>query len=90
MSVIAGDAGYEQQAADYTDYFLKHYVDDNSGLFYWGGHRFINLDTLGSEGPESKAMVHELKHHLPLLLVVAPCRRRKDFELFAGFLECPC
>ncbi len=85
MSVITGDARYEQQATIYTDYFFQHYVDENSGLFYWGGHRFINLDTLGSEGPESKAMVHELKHHLPYYTLLHRVNAEKTLNYLQGF-----
>lgn len=85
MSVITGEAHYQQQAVTHSRYFLEHFTDDNSGLFYWGGHRFINLDTLASEGPESKAMVHELKHHLPYYALLYRVNPEKTLHYLQGF-----
>jgi pectate disaccharide-lyase len=65
LSVITGKAEYRDVAESITRYFLENYVDAKSGLFHWGGHRFVNLDSGEIEGPESKASVHELKHHFP-------------------------
>ncbi|PWC12166.1 pectate disaccharide-lyase PelW [Brenneria corticis] len=85
MSVITGENSYQQQAAAQTAYFLTHFVDDHSGLLFWGGHRFINLDTLQSEGPESKAQVHELKHHLPYYALLHRIDDVKTLNFLQGF-----
>ncbi|MCL2895645.1 pectate disaccharide-lyase PelW [Brenneria tiliae] len=85
MSVITGENSYQQQAAAQTAYFLTNFVDDHSGLFFWGGHRFINLDTLQSEGPESKAQVHELKHHLPYYALLHRIDAAKTLNFLQGF-----
>ncbi|MEE3649386.1 MULTISPECIES: pectate disaccharide-lyase PelW [unclassified Brenneria] len=85
MSIISGESRYQQQAEALSRYFLNHFVDENSGLFYWGGHRFINLDTLQSEGPESKAQVHELKHHLPYYALLHRVNAEKTLNFFQGF-----
>jgi pectate disaccharide-lyase len=65
LSTITGKTSYRDCAIQTTNYFLKHYVEHVSGLFHWGGHRFINWQTGDIEGPASKECVHELKHHFP-------------------------
>ncbi|EHD21670.1 MULTISPECIES: pectate disaccharide-lyase PelW [Brenneria] len=85
MSVITGENNYQQQAATQTAYFLANFVDAHSGLFFWGGHRFINLDTLQSEGPQSKALVHELKHHLPYYALLHRIDGAKTLNFLQGF-----
>ncbi|MFE8049967.1 pectate disaccharide-lyase PelW [Brenneria goodwinii] len=85
MSAVTGENQYQQQAESLSRYFLHHFVDDKSGLFYWGGHRFINLDTLKSEGPESKALVHELKHHLPYYALLHRVDAEKTRHFLQGF-----
>lgn len=85
MSVVTGNESYQQHAIAQSEYFLDHFVDDNSGLFFWGGHRFINLDTLAGEGPESKAQVHELKHHLPYYALLHRVNAEKTLNFFQGF-----
>ncbi|WP_432454629.1 MULTISPECIES: hypothetical protein [unclassified Agarivorans] len=75
LSTITGEACFADQAKQTVDYFLEHYVDQASGLFHWGGHRFIHRDNGNIEGPASKECVHELKHHFPFydfLYQVAP------------------
>ena len=64
LSEVTGDPQYKQTATDMTKYFLENFTDKN-GLYYWGGHRFVNLDTLALEGPQDKNQVHELKNHFP-------------------------
>ncbi|MGL4671791.1 hypothetical protein [Cetobacterium sp.] len=64
LSEVTGDSKYRDTAIDTTKYFLTNFTDKN-GLYYWGGHRFVNLDTLKLEGPQDKNQVHELKNHFP-------------------------
>ncbi len=64
LTVISGNEAYSKEAYKTTKYFLDNYTHKN-GLFYWGGHRFVNLDTLELEGPQDKNQVHELKNHFP-------------------------
>ncbi|QTF08254.1 pectate lyase [Brenneria izadpanahii] len=85
MSAITGENTYRQQAESLCRYFLDRFTDEKSGLFYWGGHRFINLDTLKSEGPESKAQVHELKHHLPYYALLHRVNAEKTLNFLQGF-----
>ena len=63
-SAITGDMKYKNSAIATTKYFMK-YFQHNNGLLKWGGHEFINIDTLLIEGPENKGLVHELKNHYP-------------------------
>lgn len=64
LSEVTGDPQYKNTAISTTKYFLDNFTDKN-GLYYWGGHRFVNLDTLKLEGPQDKNQVHELKNHFP-------------------------
>lgn len=65
LSTLTQNSVYQDKAITLSKYFLTHYVDKESGLFHWGGHRFIHLETGNIEGPASKECVHELKHHFP-------------------------
>ncbi|WP_192456846.1 pectate disaccharide-lyase PelW [Musicola keenii] len=85
MSEVTETEKYRQSAFEQCRYFLNHFVDDKSGLFFWGGHRFINLDTLSSEGPESKSLVHELKHHLPYYELLLELEPEKTLNFIQGF-----
>lgn len=64
LTAVTGDEKYLNTAKETTKYFLNNYTSSNN-LFYWGGHRFINLDTGELEGPQNKNEVHELKTHFP-------------------------
>lgn len=63
-SIVTNDLKYHEEAKIITKYFMDYFQDENN-LFRWGGHQFINLDTLKVEGPQSKNQVHELKNHYP-------------------------
>ncbi|NGZ13700.1 pectate lyase [Vibrio aestuarianus] len=85
LTIITKNERYAKQAFDVTQYFLEHYVDPASGLFHWGGHRFINQDSGEIEGPASKECVHELKHHFPfydLLHQVSPDKTERFLQGF--------
>jgi pectate lyase len=64
LSAVTGEAKYRDAAADALNYHFDNLMDD-SGLFRWGGHTFLDLETLETIGPEDKNMVHELKNALP-------------------------
>lgn len=66
LSVVTKNPLYKMQAREMAGYFMDNYTNEN-GLFYWGGHRFINLDTGEVEGPQGKGLVHELKNHFPYI-----------------------
>ncbi len=63
-SEVTEDPTYKDAAVKATKYFMKFYQHKN-GLFKWGGHEYVNLETLEVEGPENKGLVHELKNHYP-------------------------
>ncbi|WJV55748.1 pectate lyase [Prodigiosinella aquatilis] len=85
MSIVTEIEKYQKTAISQCEFFFSHFVDENSGLFYWGGHRFINLDSLKSEGPESKSLVHELKHHLPYYPFLHRINAEKTLHFLQGF-----
>jgi Periplasmic pectate lyase. len=64
LSNLSGEAKYKKLAEDNVRYYFRHY-QDKSGLLLWGGHRFIDLNTLQPEGPSEKKQVHELKNAYP-------------------------
>lgn len=64
LTIVTGDKKYKEEAIKISKYFMDNFTDKN-GLFYWGGHRFVNLETLALEGPEDKNQVHELKNLFP-------------------------
>ncbi|MFD1801447.1 pectate lyase [Mixta tenebrionis] len=64
LSNLTGDEKYKQLAEDNVRYYFNHYQDE-SGLLLWGGHRFVDLNTLQPEGPSEKEQVHELKNAYP-------------------------
>lgn len=85
LSLVTQDPQYHQQARIQSGYFMQHGVHNESGLFYWGGHRFLNLDTLKTEGPASKDQVHELKHHLPYYDLLVTIDRERTLNFLQGF-----
>lgn len=85
LSQVTHDPQYRQRAEIQTRYFLQHGIHTASGLFAWGGHHFFHLDTLSSEGPASKSLVHELKHHLPYYDFLAEIDRESTLNFIQGF-----
>lgn len=64
LSDLTGDERYRENAEQNVRYYFDHFQDE-SGLLYWGGHRFVDLKTLEPEGPSEKELVHELKNAYP-------------------------
>lgn len=64
LSTVTGNSKYKDQAVATLSEFMKNYQDPN-GLFYWGGHRMINLDTLEVQSTEGPNGPHELKNMMP-------------------------
>lgn len=81
LSEATGATQYEETAREMAGYFMDNFTDEN-GLFYWGGHRFVNLDTMEVEGPQGKNKVHELKNHFPYIELLHSVNRKKT-EKFA-------
>ena len=90
MTQVTGDEKWQQTAEQVTHYFLDNYCDGASGLFNWGGHRFINQQTGEIEGPASKERVHELKHHFPFydFLHQVDAKKLKIFYMVFGHHMC--
>ncbi len=63
LTELTGESKYKQAACDAIAWHFDH--ADPSGLIHWGGHSFLDLNTLKAVGPENKNQVHELKHHCP-------------------------
>jgi hypothetical protein len=64
LSKVTSDPKYKGQAVATLEEFMDNYQDPN-GLFYWGGHRVINLDTLAVQSTEGPDGPHELKNMMP-------------------------
>ena len=64
LSKVTGSSRYKDQAVAILSEFMENYQDVN-GLFYWGGHRVINLDTLEVQSTEGPDGPHELKNMMP-------------------------
>ncbi|MCR3905547.1 MAG: hypothetical protein NUK62_00765 [Tenericutes bacterium] len=64
LSVVTGNDKYKNEAMDILSEFMNNY-QSNNGLFHWGGHRMINLDTLAVQSTEGANGPHELKNMMP-------------------------
>ncbi|PKK87556.1 MAG: exopolygalacturonate lyase, partial [Tenericutes bacterium HGW-Tenericutes-8] len=64
LSKVTGSDKYENEAKSILGYFMDNYQNPN-GLFYWGGHRTINLDNLEVQSTEGPNGPHELKNMMP-------------------------
>lgn len=64
LSTVTNNPKYKSQAVATLTEFMNNYQDPN-GLFYWGGHRMINLDTLEVQSTEGPDGPHELKNMMP-------------------------
>jgi pectate lyase len=64
LSSFTGDSKYRDTAAGAINYHFSNLMD-SSGLFAWGGHKYIDLETLEAVGPDNKGLCHELKNALP-------------------------
>ncbi|MDY0209933.1 MAG: hypothetical protein RBQ91_00815 [Acholeplasma sp.] len=64
LSKVTNESKYKEDAIDMLSYFMENYQDSN-GLFYWGGHRTINLDNLEVQSTEGPNGPHELKNMMP-------------------------
>jgi len=64
LSRVTGSEKYKNEAMDILSEFMTNYQSPN-GLFNWGGHRAINLDTLEVQSTEGPNGPHELKNMMP-------------------------
>lgn len=84
LSHLIGNPKYKNAAKDAIKYHFEH-LADKSGLLHWGGHKFIDLNTLDAVGPVEKEYVHELKNCLPfydLMYEVDPQATEKFIKAF--------
>ncbi len=84
LSNLTGDPQYKDAAKAAIRYHFDKLADPG-GLLQWGGHRFIDLETLKPSGPAAKGMVHELKNALPyydLMYEVNPAATVKYIKAF--------
>lgn len=84
LSNLIGETKYKEAAMEAIRYHFDNLVD-KSGLFHWGGHKFIDLKTLKPVGPVEKEFVHELKNCLPfydLMYEVNPEATEKYIKAF--------
>ncbi len=63
LTALTGEEKYRKAAEAAFKYHFG--IADRSGLLQWGGHRFIDLETLQITGPRDKGLVHELKNCFP-------------------------
>jgi pectate lyase len=61
LSEITGDSRYRDAAAEATQYMFDHHADEQ-GLLYWGGHQFVDLQTMQNQ---FEGRPHELKNNFP-------------------------
>ncbi len=63
LSKLTGEDKYRRGAEKAAKHMFSHCWDRNSGLFYWGTHRYWDLET--EQVLEEKGSVHELKRVYP-------------------------
>lgn len=64
LTNLTGDPQYKKRTDSIIRHYFRHY-QDQYGLLFWGGHRFIDLKTWEVVGPSEKEYVHELKNCFP-------------------------
>lgn len=84
LSELTGDPKYKQRATEMVQYYFDHYQHPN-GLLYWGGHRFIDLNTLKFVGPSEKEQVHELKNAYPWYDFMFSINKQKTQQFIQAF-----
>jgi len=81
LSNLTGEPRYRRAAAEAIAYHFEH-LRSPCGLLYWGGHRFIDLETEDVVGEQNS---HELKFNLPfyeLMWEVDPAATRQFLRAF--------
>jgi pectate lyase len=86
LTNLTGDAKYKAAAKAQYAYYFAH-LQDRSGLLEWGGHRFVDLQTLSAAGTRGGApdSPHELKNAYPyydLMYEVNPAATVKFITAF--------
>jgi pectate lyase len=87
LTNLTGDPKYKAAAKAQYAYYFAHF-QDRSGLLQWGGHRFVDLQTLspaGTRGGAAADSPHELKNAYPyydLMYEVNPAATTKFITAF--------
>lgn len=61
LSALTGDQTYRERAEEIISYMYENHTDEQ-GLLYWGGHQFVDLETMENQ---FKDRPHELKNNYP-------------------------
>lgn len=61
LSELTGNQIYRDRAKQIVDYMYQNHTD-KQGLLYWGGHQFIDLETMENQFEDRP---HELKNNYP-------------------------
>ena len=64
FSAVTGENFFVERYYDILKLYFSNYQNPN-GLINWGGHVFIDLETMKPTGPVNKKMRHELKNTFP-------------------------
>jgi pectate lyase len=86
LTNLTGDSKYKDAAKAQYAYYFAH-LRDKSGLLQWGGHRFVDLQTLSAAGTRGGAAdsPRELKNAHPyydLMYEVSPAATAKFITAF--------
>ena len=85
LSQLTGEDKYRQEAEKTTRCMFDHFWHDASGLFYWGTHRYIELENEGIQG--EKGDVHELKGVYPFYDFLYEVEPDKTTRLIKGIWD---
>lgn len=61
LTELTGEQNYRKAAVDAAQYMFDH-QSDSQGLLYWGGHQFVDLETMQNQ---FDGRPHELKNNFP-------------------------
>ena len=85
LSSITGERKYIDAAYDATAFMFERYQEKESGLFYWGGHRYIDLVSGNTYG--AKGEVHELEDVFPFWELILAVDADNGEKLIKGMWE---
>ncbi|HKB90634.1 MAG TPA: hypothetical protein VKC60_08985 [Opitutaceae bacterium] len=85
LTNLTGEAKYKEAAKAQYAYYFAHF-QDAGGLLQWGGHRFVDLQTLtpvGFSGPADSP--HELKNAYPYYELMYEVSPEATVRFITGF-----
>jgi pectate lyase len=83
LSRLLEDERYENAAREAIAHMFAHQRGE-TGLLYWGGHQFVDLETNTNVG-EFDANCHEFKHHYPFYELMWSVDEEKTAEFIRAF-----